>query len=151
MSLLIIAMFMQAAPVNSPPSEAQTLGRRLAASGPLSAILPLVIEKDLGDLSREDKFLTAAERERLLAIGRSISSAARNRLTTALGNSYAKQLSLSDLRILVAQNESAVTRRWHAAEPRAIVDAMRSMGELDLKKSTAAAFCKETGKLCHRD
>ncbi|MEP7006871.1 MAG: YdeI/OmpD-associated family protein [Sphingomonas bacterium] len=72
------------------------------------------------------------------------------RLIAALGDTYAKRLSVADLRILVAQNENPATIRWRAAEPAAIEETMKALGPIDFKGDTAADFCRATGKLCHR-
>jgi hypothetical protein len=36
-------------------------------------------------------------------------------------------------------------------EPAAIAGAMGTLGEMDLEKNVAAAFCRDVGKLCERD
>lgn len=152
MLTLVMTLMMQAtAPAAPPSAEAEMLGRRLAASGTLASVLPMMIGKDLGELAAEDKTLTAAERETLVALGRAEGKAATDQLMTAMGNGYAKRLSVADLRVLVAQGEDPATQRLRAAMPEVIAGAMGALGQVDLKKNVAAKFCAQTGKLCKRD
>ena len=132
------------------PAEAELLGRRLATKSGIATIAPLMIEKDLAELAGEAPGLSQAERQRLLAIGRAEGRAGLDRLVAALGHAYAQRLSVADLRLLVAQSESKAAEHRRTAEPAAIAETMRSLGEIDLKKNVAAAFCRETGKLCDR-
>ena len=149
MAVWLVAPLTQAAlPTAAPMTEAQSLGRRLAAAGSLATIIPLIVEKDLGELADEDPTLKPTERDQLLAIGHAQAQAGMQRLTDALGDSYARHLSIDDLRTLVVQNESAAARHWRAIEPAAIADAVQAVGQMDLKKDTAALFCTRTGKLC---
>lgn len=152
MLTLVMALMMQAtAPVAPAGAEAEALGRRLAASGTLASILPMMIEKDLSELAAEDKTLTAAERETLLAVGREEGKAGADQLMTVMGSGYAKRLSVADLRVLVAQSEDSATQRLRAATPDVIAGAMGALGQIDLKKNVAAKFCAQTGKMCERD
>jgi hypothetical protein len=144
---LLIILAAQAA---APPAEAELLGRRLAAKSGIATIAPLMIEKDVTELAGEAPGLSEAERQRLLAIGRGEGKAGLDRLVAALGHAYAQRLSVADLRVLVAQSDSPAAARRRAAEPAAIMATMQALGELDLKKNVAAAFCRETGKLCER-
>jgi hypothetical protein len=147
LNLLIMFAAQAAAP---PPAEAELLGRRLAAKSGIATIAPLMIEKDVTELAGEAPDLSPTERARLLAIGRAEGKAGIDRLVAALGHAYAQRLSVADLRVLVAQSESPAATRWRGAEPAAIMATMRALGEIDLKKNVAAAFCRETGKLCDR-
>ena len=147
MLALILAALLQTVPT----PEAEALGRRLAASGPLTAILPMVVEKDLAELAAERPDLSSAEKAQLLEIGRTEAKANLERLIAAMGRAYAERLSEADMRVLIAQNESPETKRWRAVEPAALMQAMGALGAIDLKKKTAAAFCTKTGKLCDRN
>jgi hypothetical protein len=133
------------------PSEAQLLGVRLAKTSGFAAIAPSLIEKDLAELAREDASLSAAQRERLLSIGRTEARAGLEKVMLAIGSGYARRLSVEDLRVLVAHGESPAAVRWRTAEPAVMADAMGTIGEMDLKKNVAAAFCRDSGKLCDRD
>ncbi len=135
---------------SSPSPEAAALGIRLARTSGIVTIAPMMIEKDLDDLSKEDASLTPDQRQHLLEIGHEEEKAAIERLSAALGAAYAKRLSLADLRVLVTQNESAEAVRRRAADPSVIVETMTVVGPLDFKKMTAARMCKERGKFCAR-
>lgn len=146
--ILIALQAASSAPTATP--EAEDLGIRLARSGGLAAMAPALIEKDAVELAQEAKSLSDAERQHLVEIGRAQGRAGLDRIMRAIGIEYAKRLSVEDLRQLVTHAESPAAARWRAAEPLVVAAAMKSIGELDLKKSTASAFCKETGKLCDR-
>ena len=150
MPMLIFALLLQTASPVAPSPEAVALGRRLAESGPLAAIAPLLIARDASDLADEDPTLTASERQQLLDLAGAKGKAGMARLIAALADTYAKRLSVADLRILVAQNENPATVRWRAAEPTAFEETMKALGPIDFKGETAADFCRATGKLCHR-
>jgi hypothetical protein len=147
------ALFLMLLQASGPaiPSEAQLLGVRLAKTSGFAAIAPSLIEKDLAELAREDASLSAAQRERLLSIGRTEARAGLEKVMLAIGSGYARRLSVEDLRVLVAHGESPAAVRWRTAEPAVIADAMGTIGEMDLKKNVAAAFCRDSGKLCDRD
>ena len=134
----------------APSSEAEALGLRLARTNGLVAIAPMMVEKDVADLAKEDPSLSPEQRKRLFAIGNDEGKAGIERLVKVLGAAYAKQLSVQDLRILVEQNESGEAARRRAAEPSVLIEAMTTLGSMDLKKATAARMCIDTGKLCVR-
>ena len=136
--------------VEAPSPEADALGVRLARTTGLLTMAPMLIEKDLGELAGEDKTLSAADRERLMAIGRDEGRKGMDRIAAALGRGYARRLSLEDLRVLVAQNESPAAAHFRASVPAVMVEAMGALGAIDLKGSVAARMCKETGKMCAR-
>jgi hypothetical protein len=138
------------AAASSANNEANSLGLRLARTSGIVTLAPVMVKKDITDLSKEDVTLSSSQRELLLQIGREESASGIRRLVTALGASYAQHISVEDLRVLVRQNESAEAIRRRAVEPQVILDAMRSLGEMDLKKSIAMRMCKETKKLCQR-
>ena len=138
------------APAAAPSAEAMALGTRLARAGLLAAIAPALIERDISELAAEDDRLTAAERARLAEVGREVGRAGIDRVIAALGREYAARLSVEDLRALVAFHESPAADRLRAAEPQVLVAAMSQLGTIDVKKDIAAAFCRETRKLCDR-
>ncbi|MFL9840090.1 hypothetical protein ABS767_03860 [Sphingomonas sp. ST-64] len=147
MLTIMLSIAMQAA---TPSAEALDLGRRLAAHGTLATLAPMLIEKDTAELASEAKTLSDSERDRLQALGREIGAKGTKRIVDAIGSAYAARLSIEDLRLLVAQAENPAAARRRAVEVPALVEAMAAVGELDFKKDLAAAFCKETGKLCTR-
>jgi hypothetical protein len=148
MHALTLILAQAAASTMSP--EAQDLGLRLARTTGLAAIAPVLVEKDLTDLANEYPALSSGERQRLMTLGRTEAKVGLERIMAAIGSGYARRLSIDDLRVLVAHGESPAAARWRAAEPLVIAEATGALGSLDLKKSVAAAFCREARKLCDR-
>jgi hypothetical protein len=89
----------------APGREAEALGVRLARTSGIATIAPMMVQKDLTELAKEDPSLSSAQRERLRQIGSAEGQAGIELVVAALGASYAKHLSLRDLRALVKQNE----------------------------------------------
>ncbi len=98
-----------------------------------------------------DNSLFECLKAKLIALGRAQGEAGLTKLMTALGTEYAERLSLDDLQSLVAQAESPAARRRRAVEPAVMIEAMKALGTIDLKKNTAQEFCLQTGKLCQRE
>ncbi|GBH32968.1 hypothetical protein [Sphingobium xenophagum] len=149
-TILLAALLQSVAPGAPPSGEAETLGRRLAASSALASMIPMLVEKDLAELAAEAPDLSDSEKQALLTIGRAQAAQAVDKLLATMGHAYAERLSIPDMRALIAANDRPETKRFRAAQPAVKMEAMRTMGEVDLKKSTAAAFCKQTKKLCDR-
>ena len=101
----------------APNREAEALGIRLARTSGIATIAPMMVQKDLAELANEDPSLSSVQRERLRQIGNAEGRAGIELVVAALGASYAKRLSLRDLRALVKQNESPEAGRRRAAEP----------------------------------
>jgi hypothetical protein len=130
--------------------EAQELGVRLARASGLAAVAPALVEKDLAELANQEPSLTPEERQRLMNLGRSEARSGLEKIMNAIGAGYARRLSVEDLRVLVAHGESPAAARWRTVEPIVIAEAMGALGSMDLKKTVAAAFCRDAGKLCDR-
>ena len=133
---------------SGPSPEQLRLGRELAESGTLAALLPMVAEKETGELVTAHSELSEAERAALAATARATYQAGRDRLMDATGRAYAERLSAADLRALVAFNRTAAAAHYRAAMPGAIAASMQAVGEMDFKKAALAAFCRQTVKLC---
>jgi hypothetical protein len=86
----------------------------------------------------------------LRATARAVASTSAERLFAAEGRAYAAELSIDDLRALVAHAESDAAKRMRAAQPKVIAATMQSVGGIDYKKDVLAAFCAKTGKACAR-
>jgi hypothetical protein len=74
--------------------------------------------------------------------------AGRERLLDGEARAYATNLSTDDLRVIAQFHRTAAAKRLQAALPKVIESTMQSMQGLDFKADVAAAYCKETGKLC---
>jgi hypothetical protein len=133
---------------SAPSAKAQRLGRQLAEGGTLAALLPMVAEKEIGELVAAHPELGEADRRALRETARATYESGRDRLMDATGRAYAERLSVADLRALVAFNRTRAAAHYRAAMPGAIAAAMQRVGEMDFKKDALAAFCRKTGKLC---
>ncbi|MEA3063467.1 MAG: hypothetical protein QOJ94_3248 [Sphingomonadales bacterium] len=131
-----------------PSPERLRLGRELAESGNLAALLPMVAEKEIGELVAAHPELGEADRAALRATARATYEAGRARLMDATGRAYAERLSVADLHALVAFNRTPAAAHYRTAMPGAIAAAMQRLGAMDFKKDSLAAFCRKTGKLC---
>ena len=68
-TILLAALLQSVAPGAPPSGEAETLGRRLAASSALASMIPMLVEKDLAELAAEAPDLSDSEKQALLTIG----------------------------------------------------------------------------------
>lgn len=131
--------------VTSAPSPAAVvMGARLARAGSIMALLPLVAAKDTDDLVAAHPNLSSAERAWLRATAHTTLAAGMARIETAFGTAYAKRLTLDEL----TAAERPEQQRLRAVQPAVMAEAIASLGALDFKKDVAAAFCRDTGKLC---
>ena len=142
---MVIALLLAAA---QPSPEALALGRKLAETGTLASLLPMIQQKETEELVADNPRLSAAEKDRLRATARRVYQTGLNRLMDAEALAYAKRLSIRDLRAAVSFQSSPAGRRARAAMPGVIGDTMKSVGNMDFKGDVRAAYCKETGKLC---
>jgi hypothetical protein len=132
----------------APSPEAEALGKRLAETGTLAAMLPMIVAKDRESLVAEHPELSDSDKTRLRETADEVAKAGIDRLMTATGHAYAATLSIEDLKVLVAFNESEPAIRWRAATPGVIAAAMTDAGDLNFKVETIKAFCAKTGKAC---
>ena len=141
---LFLALALAAA---APTPETEKLGRQLAETGTLAAMLPLIQAKETEELVAQSE-LSDAEKAALRVTAKRVFEAGRERLLSATGKAYAERLSVEDLRQLIAFEKSDAAKRYRGAMPAAIAAAMQAAGPMDFKKDVRAAFCKESGKLC---
>ncbi|MES2442101.1 MAG: hypothetical protein V4574_04665 [Pseudomonadota bacterium] len=141
---LIAVMLAQTAP----SAEAEALGVRLAETGTLAALLPVVVAKDREALIAEHPELGEADKAALRATADEVASAGIARLMAAIGHGYAAKIPVEELRALVAFNETPAARHWREATPEAVAQALATVGEMDFKGDTRKAYCAKTGKLC---
>lgn len=163
--MLIALLFAQAAPAApapaqpqpprpstaigaAPSAEAQALAVRVARAGSIMALLPLVAQKDTDALVADHPELSAGEKQKLRATAQATFDAGVARIESAFGRAYARRFTVPELRVLVTQLESPEQRRLRALQPPVMAEALSALGEVDLKKDTLAAFCRDTGKLC---
>ena len=144
--MVMIAWLLAAAA--QPSAEALRLGRQLAETGTLATVLPLVQQKETEELVAAHPELSAAGKDLLRSTAQAVYRQGRDRLMQAEAVSYARTLSISDLRSAVAFQNSPSGKRYRAAIPQVIADTMRQLGRMDFKGDVLAAYCRETGKLC---
>lgn len=143
-----IAMAAAQAPVSA---EAQALGRRLAEAGPLGVLLPMMAAKETEEMVADHPELGEADKAKLRRIAAATAEAGSARLMKAEGDAYAARLSVEEMKALVAFYESPAARRQREVQPAVIAETVQSVGTIDFKGETLAAFCKETGKACEKD
>lgn len=145
---LILALLMAQATAPAAGSEAEALGTRLARSGTLAALLPMIGKKETEELIAAHPELSAYEQAKLRAAAKRTLDAGSARTMAAFGRAYARQLSVAEMRTLIAQAESAPARKMRRVLPQVMAEAMAALGGADFKRETLATFCRETGKLC---
>jgi hypothetical protein len=141
----LIALALAAA---APSTEALALGRQIAEHGTLGSILPLLQRKETEELIAAHPELNAVEQAKLRADAERIYEAGRAKLMRAEGRAWAEQLTLAEMRAVLAYQNSAAGKRYRAVTPTVIGSTMRAVGQIDFKGEVLAAYCKETGKLC---
>lgn len=82
---MVILLVLAAAGLMPPSDEANALGFRLARTSGIVTIAPMMVQKDVDDLSKEDLSLSRYQRERLTQIGKDEGTKGINRLAAALG------------------------------------------------------------------
>lgn len=138
----------QAGPGAAASDEAEALGLRLAHTGALSTLMPMVVAGASEEIIGKHPEWSDADKATLRELALAQSVAAAESAYRVLGHHYATALSIADLRALVAFNESPAAAHYRAAEPAAI-EAVRSAGAGgDLEGAIAKAMCAKTGKLC---
>jgi hypothetical protein len=146
--MMVAAMLLVAAQAATPDAEAIALGERLAATGTLAALLPLVEAKETDEVVAAQEGLNAAEQAQLRSVAARTYAGVRGRLFAVQGRRYAELLTVAELRELVAAAESPSARRLGQVMPQAIAAAAGAMDGVDVKRDALAAFCRETGKGC---
>jgi hypothetical protein len=116
----------------APSAEALAAGERLARSGTVATLLPMMAAKETDELVAAHPELSAAEQAELRRVAAETLKTAAARLFAAEAKAYAERLSGADMEVLTARNTDAVAARWRAALPAAIAAAMGAMAGLDL-------------------
>jgi hypothetical protein len=145
---MVVLLLFAAAAAAQPSAEALRLGRQVASSGTLAALLPLMKPQQVEELVAAHPELSAADQTRLRATADRVFVAGSERILDAEGRAYASNLSLADLRAVAAYHRTGAARRMQTALPKIIAATMQSMQALDFKRDVIAAYCKDTGKLC---
>ena len=144
----MVILLALAAATAQPSPEALRLGREIARSGTLAALLPLMKQQQVGELVAAHPELSAAEQAKLRATAEAVFAKGRDRILDAEGSAYARNLPIADLRAVAAYYRTGAARRMQVALPKVIASTMQSMQGVDFKADVLAAYCKDTGKLC---
>jgi len=154
-SLVPLAALLVASPLAAqttmaptPSAEAEARGRRVADTGTLASLLPLLIAKDTEELINQHNELDDAGKAKLRVVAAATAQIGMERMLATVGHEYALRLSVADLKALVAFNEGAAAKAWRAAEPQVIVATMKTIDGFDLKKDSWAAYCRSPGVTC---
>jgi hypothetical protein len=131
-----------------PSQEALALGKEMAETGMLATLLPILEADSTEKLVADFPELSDAEKQKLREVAHRTYLEGRGRLLQADGRAYAEQLSVDDLRALVAFSHTEAAKHYRDAMPKIAASTMAAAGSMDFKKDVAAAYCKETGKLC---
>jgi hypothetical protein len=143
-----VVILLLAAAAAQPSPEALKLGRQIAEAGILATVLPLEQQKETDALVAAHPELTSNEKARLRVTAKRVFERGRERLMQAEGREYAEQLSVKDLRVVVAFQQGGAGKRYRASMPAVIMGTMKVMGTMDFKADVLRAYCAETGKLC---
>ncbi len=133
---------------STPSPEALRLGRELAEAGILATVLPVMQKKDTEELVAAHLELNSADKARLRSVASQVYRQGYDRLMREEALAYARQLNIHDLRAIAAFQRSGTGRRFKASVPAVVMATMNAVGQMDFKRDVAAAYCKQTGKLC---
>ncbi len=132
------------------PEEVE-LGTRLARSGNVASIIPVIELRQTEELIKSMPHLTKGEREQFRATAHAVAERGTDFLFRAEGRAYAERLSLADLKALMAFEESEVAKRKRAAEPAVTVATMEAMRDFNFRQEVMKAFCSRAKKACSKD
>lgn len=132
----------------SPSNEALSLGRQVAESGALAAILPVLEAQDTQQILAEHPQLSPAEKQALLASAHRTFLRGRDRLMETTARGYAQRLSVQDMRAIVKFQRSKAARNHARATPAVIAETMKAMAPMNFKTDAVAVYCRESGNLC---
>lgn len=137
---MIVALLLMAA---APSAEAEALGARLARTGTLAALLPLMEAKETEELVAQHPELSAEDQATLRATAKDVADRGADRLLAAEGKAYAAALSIADLQVLVAAAESEADARRAAGRDRGNDE---GGGWIRLQEGRAGRILREDGQ-----
>ena len=144
----MVILLLLAAAATQPSPEALRLGREIAGSGTLAALLPLMKQQQVGELIAAHPELGSSDQAQLRVTADRVFTSGRDRILDAEGRAYAVNLSLGELRTIAEFYRTTAAKRLRVALPKVIQSTMGAMQGVDFKADVLAAYCKETGKLC---
>lgn len=147
MILMLAALMLAQAPpeVSAPPSpEAEALGAALARSGPMLTLARLVEIREVPRLLGDHPDLTETERNRLAAIAFHAADVEIERKMISIGDFYARLLSVEELRMLAAAQDTPAAKHLREIMPGVVA----LTGGLDIKTPVVAALCQANTRMC---
>lgn len=132
----------------APGAEARALGRRMAEAGDFNAIIGAMGAAEIERMARETTGLSDAERNSLRAIGGRVFAARRAAILDRVGEIYARQFTLPQLRRIVAFLEGPSGRSYTSAFPRIVPEIAAVLQGVDFGAEVRAAYCRDLGRLC---
>lgn len=146
--VLILALALASA--SSPAAaEGEALGIRLARTGTLATLLPIMVAKETEELVAGQKTLSDTDKAQLRVVAADQAKKEIERVMAVEGHAYAQNLSLTDLQAVVGFNETPVAARFRAVQPNVIAATMKGLAGFDFKKVVLAAYCaKRTTGIC---
>ena len=147
---MLLAMMMLAAA--EPGAEALALGRELSERGTLAVLLNVAEAKDKADLAAKNPGMSGADKAALDAAVTQAYAAERDRLFDADARSFATNLSVEDLRALVAFSRTKAAESQRSAMPKIITSTVSQVGQIDLAGTARTTYCKgrEAQPLCKK-
>jgi hypothetical protein len=134
----------------APSAQALLLGRQIAEHGTLGTLLPMIERKETEELIAAHPELAAAEQAKLRTTAKRVYEAGRDKLMALEGRAWAEQLTVPEMRAVLAFQNGTAGKRYRAATPAVIGTTMKSIGQMDFKGDVLAAYCRDTGKLCSK-
>jgi hypothetical protein len=148
---MTISLILAAAAAASQPSaEALELARQVAAQGMLAQIAPVQTQSEVDQMIKDHPELSEPERKRLREIGQAHARALLDKVLDSEAGIIAGELSLEDLRAIVAFGKSPAAEHQRAALPKVMIGTVAALGKVDYAGGVRAAFCGETRKLCDK-
>ncbi|WP_037498369.1 DUF2059 domain-containing protein [Sphingomonas jaspsi] len=146
--MLLAALMMVAAA--EPSAEALSLGRELSERGTLATLLTVAEAKDKAEMAAKNPGMSDADKAALEAAVTGSYAAERERLFAADARSFATNLSIEDLRALVAFARTPAAQHLQSAMPSIIASTISQVGQIDLAGAARDSYCKgrETQPLC---
>lgn len=148
MSMIALALTLAAAGT-TPSTEAVTLGRELARSGEITTLITTFSSDQLVDqLVGMYVDLPSANRGKLCSIALDEARRQRETFYDKIGMIYARELSVKDLRYLVATSLSPASRRFRELAGKMFMEVESKIEFQEWMLIVTNRFCKETGELC---
>jgi hypothetical protein len=149
---MLILLAIQVMTTQLPSPEAMSLGRALVEQSSIEDAVKATQDDELAALRSDPqvKAMTDQQQHALMETGNKIAARTRALILDGVTVSYARNLSIEDLRALVAAGNRPEAARLKALRPRVLLMIGLLSGFTSLKTQTAAQYCSEVKLLCGR-